>query len=351
MLSHQKLTVKLGDLFAGKQSMDSLSMYIGNEERSWTSSGRAALKHILQSENVKNVGVPAFTCHVVLDAIKRSGKNPVVFDSEEVASVEDIKSVTDSGKLDALVLPYNFGFMADSENIAKICKQKKVLLIEDCAQALGAELNGKKAGEFGKYAFYSFGISKNIGFVGGLIRGKRVKIVNGKMPLGFRFKLNIEAGINKLFFSNILYGLSRRVLEKELQIAHDDFDYDMPESYKNVVMKIANRYDEILKVRRENAKICIEELEGVIDFVKPMKGSKAAWLYFVLKSKERNTLRKRLLGERVDVQSLLTFRNLGEKKNRKAEQITNNHLIFAMYRNKNDVDFFVKKVKKVSKEI
>jgi len=348
MLSHQKLTVRATDLIAEKQSLDNIRKYIGSGKLTWTSSGRAALKHILLHEKeAKNIAIPAFTCHVVVDAIKRAGKRPVIFDSGAVADVEDVRMVVSN--IDALVLPYNFGFMADTEKIARVCRKEEVLLIEDCAQAIGAELRDNKAGSFGKYAFYSFGISKNIGFVGGMIRGKNIEINTAKLPFAFRAKLNIEAAINNAFFSRYFYGFGRKLLERELEKEHDDIDYEMPEHYKNVVLKIASRYDKILKIRRENANICTEELDGIIDFIKPIKDSKAAWLYFVLMSKQRDKLRKLLLRECIDVQPMRTFGNIGRKENTKASNTEKEHLVFALYRDTSEVWQIIKKIKKVSK--
>jgi perosamine synthetase len=48
------------------------------------------------------------------------------------------------------------------EKILEICKSHNLLLIEDAAQALGAEFKGKKVGSFGDCAIFSFYPTKNI---------------------------------------------------------------------------------------------------------------------------------------------------------------------------------------------
>ncbi len=369
LISHQKLTIRIRDLIRGsltvKMVHDSayLARFIFEDEVlrpylfTWTSSGRAALKHILLNEkSVRNVALPAFTCHVVKDAIERAGKKVVYFDAAEVPTVEEVRSAIEDKKsnIDALVLPYNFGFMADSEKIAKICRKNDVLLIEDCAQALGAEYNRKKAGSFGNYAAYSFGISKNIGFIGGAIVGKNKIIMDPKkFPLLEKASRMLEALLGGMFFNKHLYPMTFEILKKKPHNDSSDLDYRLSDYCRAVVFEIAKRYDQILALRRENAELCMEELDGVIDFIKPIKNSSPAWLYFVLmiKDKEaRDSLRKALFREKIDVQPLLTFGNLTQnKKFAKAERIQDSHLIFALYRSRNEIEYIIRKIKKVCK--
>ena len=42
------------------------------------------------------------------------------------------------------------------DKIQKFCNEKNIILIEDCAQALGAEISGRKVGTFGDYSCFSF---------------------------------------------------------------------------------------------------------------------------------------------------------------------------------------------------
>lgn len=370
LISHQKLTVRTSDLIRARLTTRMvhdyayLAGFVYENDKAdpgsaiWTSSGRAALKHILLNEkDIKNVALPAFTCHVVKDAIERAGKKVVYFDTAELPTLDEIRSAIEDKKarIDALVLPYNFGFMPNMEKILDICKKNDILLIEDCAQALGAKFAGKKAGSFGDYAAYSFGISKNIGFIGGMIRNNtKYNISYDALKNSESFsksllaKLDLKALVSKPFFSRYFYSLTYKLLQNELKAEHDDLDYKLPKYCKAVVLEIAKRYDKTLAIRRENAALCMEELDGLVDFIRPIKDSKAAWLYFVLLSKNREQLRKSLLKEKVDVQPLMTFGNLSSnKKFTKAENMQNSHLIFALYRSREETEYIIKKIKKV----
>lgn len=66
----------------------------------------------------------------------------------------------------ALVLTHLYGQMADAEAIAARCRHYDVALIEDCAQAHGAQREGRRAGSYGALACFSFYPTKNLGAMG-----------------------------------------------------------------------------------------------------------------------------------------------------------------------------------------
>ncbi len=59
-----------------------------------------------------------------------------------------------------------YGKMCDMERISEIAKRRRLRLFEDCAQAHGAAINGKKAGTWGDCAAFSFYPTKNLGGLG-----------------------------------------------------------------------------------------------------------------------------------------------------------------------------------------
>ena len=67
----------------------------------------------------------------------------------------------------AIVVVHLYGFIIpEIKEIAEFAKEKNILLIEDVAQAMGTELNGKKAGTFGDFGIFSFHSHKNITTLG-----------------------------------------------------------------------------------------------------------------------------------------------------------------------------------------
>src|SRR5262249_59570917 len=66
----------------------------------------------------------------------------------------------------AIIPVHLFGQMADMLSIMEIARKHNLFVIEDAAQAIGAELNQKRAGSMGHAACFSFYPSKNLGGFG-----------------------------------------------------------------------------------------------------------------------------------------------------------------------------------------
>jgi dTDP-4-amino-4,6-dideoxygalactose transaminase len=84
------------------------------------------------------------------------------------ASPDTVRAVLDS--LDAppaaIVVTHLYGAMAPVEGIAVLADERGIPLVEDCAQALGAQRGGRLAGTFGLVATTSFYPTKNLGALG-----------------------------------------------------------------------------------------------------------------------------------------------------------------------------------------
>lgn len=377
LISQQKITPDItdfGSIFK-KQDKNIIKRYVPHQYLYWIGSGREALTQILlnigrkknigQKELGIKVGIPAYTCHVVLEAVKRAGCQPVFYDSGVIATVSEIKKVIQ--KVDVLLLCYNFGFLPEIDKIVDLCRQNKVILVEDCAQALGATYKGKLAGSFGNYAFYSFGISKNIGFCGGMIASnellelKKMNLKNLKpFPKRKLVKISGEVLISALFFNKTIYPLARKFLKKELIKKQEDLDYYLPKFAMKIILNQFKRYDFISKMRRKNAEFCCKELKssckelGHFNFVEPAEKSVPSWLYFAILSgnlsSNNHLLINKLLKEKVEVGEMVTFKCL-DGKSKLALKAEKEVLTFALYRPFEEVKFMVNKIKKVlSKE-
>lgn len=135
-------------------------------------SGRTALWAILKSLGIKKddeVLLQAFTCVVVPNAIISLGARPVWVDINEETFNMDAgdfeKKISKKSKV--VIIQHTFGQATEVEKIIKIAKKKNLFVIEDCAQSLGGEYQGKKLGTFSDVAFFSFGRDKIISSVFG----------------------------------------------------------------------------------------------------------------------------------------------------------------------------------------
>lgn len=136
--------------------------------------GRDAIEFSLRSLGIgagDEVITQAFACFAVEEGIVRVGAAPVYADiSADSAnlSLETIRAVYERHpKVKAVLVQHTFGYPAPIEEIAAWCRQKKVLLLEDLAQAFGATTNGHEVGMFGDAVVFSFGRDKVIDAVSG----------------------------------------------------------------------------------------------------------------------------------------------------------------------------------------
>src|SRR3989344_5016390 len=154
-----------------------------------TNSGRSALYLILQSLNTKQgdeILLQAFTCNAVVNPILWNKANPVYVDISDDYNMNIVdleKKITKNSK--AIIVQHTFGIPAKIEQIIKIAREHNLIVIEDCAHALGQELNGKKLGTFGDISFFSFGRDKIISSVygGAIMLNKRGNIKKEKFQL------------------------------------------------------------------------------------------------------------------------------------------------------------------------
>lgn len=137
-----------------------------------TSSGRQALFDVLRSYNIKKgdeVILQAFTCIAVPEPIIWAGATPMYADIKENSysiDPEDVrKKITPNTK--AIILQHTFGIPGPLEEILAIAKEHHIIVIEDCAHALGSTHNEKPLGTFGDAAILSFGRDKCISSVFG----------------------------------------------------------------------------------------------------------------------------------------------------------------------------------------
>lgn len=111
--------------------------------------------------------VPSFTFYATAGAVARLGAKPVFVDSDDSynISLADLeKKITPRTK--AMIPVHLFGQMADMEAINAMARSRDILVIEDCAQSIGAEFKGKQCGAWGDYGAFSFYPTKNLGAAG-----------------------------------------------------------------------------------------------------------------------------------------------------------------------------------------
>lgn len=137
-------------------------------------SGRSCLLAIFSAIDLTvgdEVIVQAYTCNAVINPILKMGATPIYVDIKSDLNIDIIKiEAKITPKTKAIIAQHTFGMPCDLIEIKKMCERHNVLLIEDCAHAIGAKYDKKYCGSFGDFSFFSFGRDKVISSVyGGML--------------------------------------------------------------------------------------------------------------------------------------------------------------------------------------
>lgn len=137
-----------------------------------TSYGRMAFKYLLQAYDLppgSEVIVPALTFWVVPEIARVSGLTPVFADVDPdtfTLSPEAFEAaITERTRM--VVPTHLWGLPCDMDPILEIARRHHLLVVEDCAHALGATYGGRQVGTFGDSAFFSFQTLKPLNSYGG----------------------------------------------------------------------------------------------------------------------------------------------------------------------------------------
>ena len=199
-----------------------------------------------------------------------NGATPVFVEPDEYYNIDASKIEEKiTARTKAVLVVHLYGQASNMDPIVNICKEHKLKLVEDCAQAHGAAFNGRQVGTFGDIGCFSFYPSKNLGAFG-------------------------DAGAIITNDDDI---------DKETRIFRN---YGSEKRYYNKVVGTNSRLDEIqaglLRVRlahldelaEEKKRICDKYLERLSNdsIILPKVRSKATtiWHQFVIRSDRRNEL-------------------------------------------------------------
>ncbi len=137
------------------------SSYIGAKHGITTSNGTTALHLALSALGIQRgdrVLVPSLTFVASANAVTYTGAKPVFTDSHpqywciDPAKIE--KAIDHKTK--AIQIVHLYGHPCDMDELTTIAEDKDVSLIEDCAEAVGAEYKGKRVGSYGTVSCFSF---------------------------------------------------------------------------------------------------------------------------------------------------------------------------------------------------
>lgn len=207
-----------------------MQAYTGAGATLATSSGTAAIHLALATLGVTtgdDVFCQSLTFIASTNPIRYVGARPVLIDSEEetwnmspVALRRALIQAATRGRLPkAVIVVHLYGVAAQIEEIAAICEEYDVPLIEDAAESLGTRVNGRMTGTFGTFGIYSFNGNKIITTSGGgMLVANDPALIERAFYLGTQARQQVlhyehtEVGYNYRM-SNVAAGIGRGQLE------------------------------------------------------------------------------------------------------------------------------------------
>jgi perosamine synthetase len=139
----------------------SFAEYCGTKYAIATSNGTTALHLILAALNISNndeVIIPDLTFVATANAVRYTGALPFIVDIDEDTLCIDSQAIRKAitPKTKAIIPVHLYGHPANMIEICKIAQENNLIIIEDAAEAHGAEINGKRVGSFGLASAFSF---------------------------------------------------------------------------------------------------------------------------------------------------------------------------------------------------
>lgn len=202
-----------------------LAEYVGVGHAAALSSGTAAIHmglHALGVQKGDIVFCQALTFSASANPIVYEEATPVFIDSEYETWNMDPKALEKAFEKytpKAVIVVHLYGIPAKMDEIMKICQKHNVPILEDAAESLGATINGKQTGTFGKFGAFSFNGNKIITTSGGGMlvsddeeRIAKVRFWATQSREKFRYYEHKEIGYNYRL-SNISAGIGRGQLK------------------------------------------------------------------------------------------------------------------------------------------
>jgi dTDP-4-amino-4,6-dideoxygalactose transaminase len=148
-----------------------VAAYLGARHAIGVSSGTDALLVAMMALDLgpgDEVIVPAYSFFATAGCVSRTGATPVLVDIDPVSCNIDVAAVRSAitPRTRAIVPVHLYGQAADMAPLLALAAEHGLEIIEDAAQAIGATLDGRALGTFGRFGCFSFYPSKNLGAAG-----------------------------------------------------------------------------------------------------------------------------------------------------------------------------------------
>ncbi|MGQ9713038.1 MAG: DegT/DnrJ/EryC1/StrS family aminotransferase [Desulfotomaculales bacterium] len=224
--------------------------YLGVRHAIGVASGTDALLLSLRALGIgprDAVVVPSFTFFATAGVVHNVGATPVFVDIDPHTLNIDPRNVEERlatdptlrAKTKAIIPVHLYGQMADMDEIMAIAREYELFVIEDAAQAIGAEYRGRKAGSIGHLGCFSFFPTKNLGAY-----GDGGMVVTNDDELAERVRMLRVHGARPKYYHHLV-GYNSRLDALQAAILRAKLPH-LPE-WSAARQRLAARYDELLR--------------------------------------------------------------------------------------------------------
>ncbi len=256
-------------------------------------SGRCALALILRSlsrlrPERRVAALPAYTCFTVPAAVVRAQLRVHAVEVDPLTldyRLEDLDNLPGEGLL-CIVSSNLFGLTNDGACLRAAARTREAFFVDDAAQAMGASRNGTPAGLMGDVGFYSFGRGKALPAIeGALIVTNSDDIAAAIHSEAQRLPsrsvihsawLLIQLLVYSVFLHPRLYWFPNSLPFLKLGVTEFDpgfAEFRMPALVREFVLHLANKLEELNRVRRKNAATLEGALQRCPGFTIPRPGT------------------------------------------------------------------------------
>ena len=259
-----------------------------------TNSGTTALHLALAAIGVgegDEVIIPSFTMISTANAANYLGASLALVDAEPKTWNLDPRRIEEkiTAKTKAIIPIHTYGHPADMDAILAVARKHRIAVVEDAAEAIGAEYKGKKTGGFGRIAAFSLYANKII------TTGEGGIIVTDDPDLAQRARTMRNYGFTQeRHFWHKVVGFSYRMTNVQAAIGLGQLE----------------RIDDLLGARIRNAELYNSLLKDVPGIVTPPRAEEcvsAYWMYGILVRDEfgigRDALRQALADRGIETRS------------------------------------------------
>lgn len=224
--------------------------------------------------------IPTFTMIATANAVTYTGATPVLVDAEPDTWNIDPEKIEEkiTERTRAVIVVHTYGHPADMDKILSVAKKYHLYVVEDAAEAHGAEYKGKKIGSIGNIACFSFYANKIITTgEGGMLTTNDKKIAE------------VARELRSHAFSE----------ERHFWHQYVGYNYRMTNLQAAIGLAQVERFDEFVQLRIGHARLYNSMLKGIKGIILPPETKDVKnvyWMYSILIEDELGISRDELRG-------------------------------------------------------